>query len=114
MPKGTADKESRHFLSSNTIYARTLLGMTQEQLAELAELDRTQISAIERMVSGASVDSVARLARAIGVHTYVMLMPPSQAHPLIIAVVEPKMQKKVVDGDVERKKLRHGSKRGVL
>ena len=90
MPKGSPFIATRQILSSNALYARTMLGLNQEQLAELANLDRSQISNFERMTSGASVDSVGRLAKAIGVPTYVLLMPPIQAHPLILAAVEAK------------------------
>ncbi len=106
MPKGQPFPETRQFISSNTLYARTLLGLNQEQLAELASLDRTQISNFERMVSGASVDSVGRLAKAIGVPAYVLLMEPAEAHPLILAAIGSTKNKKppITRGPVSRKK----------
>ena len=101
MPKGFPFPETRQILSSNARYARTLLGLNQEQLAELAELDRSQISNFERMASGASVDSIGRLAKAVGVPAHVLLMPPSQAHPLILTAIQ---SKKAAKEPVSKKK----------
>lgn len=88
MPKGSPHSESRKFLAVNLKYGRTLLGLTQEQLAERANLDRTQIGAIERQASGASIDSLGMLGKALGVPSHVLIMPPAEAHPIILAASE--------------------------
>ena len=46
--------------------ARKARGMTQEGLAELAGLDRTYISGVERGVRNPTVRSLALIARALG------------------------------------------------
>ena len=71
-----------------------MLGLTQEELAELADLDRTQIGAIERLVSGASVDSLGMLGKAVGVPAHVLMMPPTEAHPIILALIDKRHNKK--------------------
>lgn|GEM_PF-5223436 len=62
--------------------------MTQEELAELAELDRTLVSAIEREVSGTSTDSLGLLGQALGLPAHVLMMPPAEAQPLILSLIE--------------------------
>ena len=52
--------------------------MPQEELANLADLDRTTISGIERQVFGASIDTVARLAKALGVEPIALLVKSSR------------------------------------
>lgn len=94
MPKGKRFPQTRQYVALNIKYARTMLGLTQEELAELADLDRTQIGAIERLVSGASVDSLGMLGKAVGVPAHVLMMPPTEAHPIILALIEKRHNKK--------------------
>lgn len=44
---------------------REALGLSQEQLAERANLDRTYISGVERGVRNLSLNSVVRIAKAL-------------------------------------------------
>lgn len=46
--------------------ARTLKGISQEKLAELADLHRTYVSLIEAGKANISVDIMGRLAKALG------------------------------------------------
>ena len=46
---------------------RAARGMSQEELAHQAELDRTYISSLERCVYSPSIEVVARLAGVLGV-----------------------------------------------
>ena len=48
----------------NTRVAR---GLSQEALADKADLDRTYISALERELYSATLDTIERLATALGV-----------------------------------------------
>jgi transcriptional regulator with XRE-family HTH domain len=48
---------------------RDLMRLTQEQLAEKADLDRTYISDIERGARNPGIKNVVRLARALGIPT---------------------------------------------
>jgi len=48
---------------------RDAKGLSQEQLAEKADLDRTYISDIERGARNPGIKNVVRLARALGIPT---------------------------------------------
>ena len=61
------DTRSLQRLGLNLLRLREGLRLSQEQLAEKAELDRTYISGIERGVRNPSLLSLIRLARAVGV-----------------------------------------------
>ncbi|MHC1767920.1 MAG: helix-turn-helix domain-containing protein [Verrucomicrobiia bacterium] len=50
--------------------SREAAGLTQESLAERADMDRTYISDIERGLRNPGIKNVARLARAIGTRSY--------------------------------------------
>ena len=62
-----------HNNSLRTTFARNLRalrlskGLSQEALAELAELHRTYVSSVERCERNITLDSVDRLAKALGV-----------------------------------------------
>jgi len=51
---------------TNVRRRRETLDLTQEQLAEKADLDQTYISGIERGIRNPSVLSIVRLAKALG------------------------------------------------
>lgn len=85
MSKAAKQKLARKTIATNILYARTMLGWSQEQLAERADLHRTQIGEIERQTSGASVDSLMLLGSALGIPPHVLLMPSTEAHPIILA-----------------------------
>ena len=59
--------EIRDILADNLKATRKRKGMSQEELAHHAEIDRTYISALERCVYGATIDVVDRLAKVLGV-----------------------------------------------
>lgn len=67
----------RDTLALNLRKARHLRGFSQEELAHLAELDRTYISALERSVYAASLDTLERLARALEVDPSELLRQPA-------------------------------------
>lgn len=46
---------------------RTERGLTQEELADLARLDRTYISGVERAVRNITLDSLEQVVNALGV-----------------------------------------------
>lgn len=61
-----------HTLSAfglNVLRRREAKGLSQEKLAEKADLDRTYISGIERGVRNPGLRSLVRLAKALGVTT---------------------------------------------
>ena len=63
-------------LALNLRKFRQAKGLSQEELADRAEIDRTYISAVERSVYAASIDVVDRLARGLGVEAADLLRRP--------------------------------------
>ncbi|MBL6082752.1 helix-turn-helix transcriptional regulator [Belnapia sp. T18] len=57
----------REILASNLRLARRAKGLSQEELAYRAEIDRTYVSALERSRYAVSIDVLARLARVLDV-----------------------------------------------
>lgn len=53
---------------------RLAKGLSQEELAHLADIDRTYISSLERCVYSASIDVVERLASVLGVEASDLLL----------------------------------------
>ena len=58
--------EIREVLALNLRKCRQAQGLSQEELAHRADIDRTYISAIERSVYAASIEVVERLAQGLG------------------------------------------------
>lgn len=65
--------EIREVLARNLRALRQARGLSQEELAHQADIDRTYISALERSVYNASIDVVDRLAAALGVEAAELL-----------------------------------------
>jgi transcriptional regulator with XRE-family HTH domain len=68
--------EIREVLAANLRRYRKAAGLSQEELAHRADIDRTYISALERCVYAAGIDVVDRLARELGVEAADMLRRP--------------------------------------
>lgn len=68
--------EIREILATNLRKHRQAAGLSQEELAHRAEIDRTYISALERCVYSASIEVVDRLAKGLGVDASDLLLPP--------------------------------------
>jgi transcriptional regulator with XRE-family HTH domain len=66
---------TRDVLAINLRRYRQSRGLSQEELAHRAEIDRTYISALERSVYAASVDVVERLGAVLGVEPADLLRP---------------------------------------
>jgi len=64
----------REVLAHNLKALRQAKGMSQEELAHAADLDRTYISSLERCVYAASIDKLDRLAVALGVEAAELLV----------------------------------------
>jgi transcriptional regulator with XRE-family HTH domain len=69
--------EIREVLALNLRKCRQAKGLSQEELADRAKIDRTYISAIERSVYAATIDVVDRLARGLGIEVADLLRRPS-------------------------------------
>lgn len=65
--------EIREVLAANIKRYRRTAGLSQEELALRAGVDRTYISAIERCRYSASVDVLDRIARELGVDVAALL-----------------------------------------
>jgi transcriptional regulator with XRE-family HTH domain len=67
----------RETLALNLRKLRQARGISQEELAHRAEVDRTYISALERSVYAASIDVLDRIARVLNVETSDLLKRPA-------------------------------------
>ena len=65
---------SRENLARNLRLLRTSRGLSQEALADAAEIDRTYVSALERRKYSISIDRLDQIAAAIGVASHMLLM----------------------------------------
>ena len=70
--------EIREVLALNLRKYRQAQGLSQEELADRAEIDRTYISALERSRYAASIDVVDRLAKGLGVEAAELLLRPAK------------------------------------
>jgi len=68
--------EIREVLARNLRRLRHARGLSQEELAHRAGIDRTYVSSLERSVYAAGVDVVDKLARALGVEAADLLQQP--------------------------------------
>lgn len=66
---------SRQILADNLKILRARKGLSQEALADAAEIDRTYVSSLERKKYSASIDRLDRLAAQLDVPTHYLLMP---------------------------------------
>ncbi len=60
-------KEIRKAFGDQVVSARKALGHSQERLGELSGLDRTYIGGVERGERNPSLESIAKIAKALGV-----------------------------------------------
>ncbi|MFA9199588.1 MAG: helix-turn-helix domain-containing protein [Cypionkella sp.] len=65
----------REVLARNLKRCRTERGLSQEELAHRAHIDRTYVSSLERMQYGATIDVVESLARVLEVEPFELLRP---------------------------------------
>lgn len=68
----------REVFARNLRRSRYAKGLSQEALAHEAEMDRSYVSALERGVYSASIDTVARLAEVLGIEPDEMLRRASK------------------------------------
>lgn len=68
--------EIRETLAFNLRKLRQAQGLSQEELAYRAEIDRTYISSLERCVYAATIDVVDKLAKILGVEAGDLLKQP--------------------------------------
>jgi subunit S of type I restriction-modification system len=73
---GVSIMDSLHILGANIRAYRLRAGLSQEALAEKANLHRTYVGAIERGDRNVSLKNIERLANALNIETYKLLMLP--------------------------------------
>ena len=69
----------REVFALNLRKCRQAAGLSQEELAHRAQIDRTYISALERCVYAASIEVVDRLAAQLGVEASDLLKRPEKS-----------------------------------
>ncbi|WP_244295255.1 helix-turn-helix domain-containing protein [Paracoccus versutus] len=72
----------REIFAHNLRAARQARGLSQEELAHRADIDRTYISSLERRVYGASIDVVDRLASVLEMEASDLLKRPAEGKRL--------------------------------
>lgn len=65
----------QHLFAVNVRIIRTARGLSQEELAHRASIDRTYVSSVERRLRNVSLQNVQRLALALGVDPRELLTP---------------------------------------
>lgn len=68
----------RQIFAANLRARRNAKGLSQEDLADLAEIDRTYVSLLERCEYSASLDVVERIAVALNVDPSELLTSPAK------------------------------------
>ncbi|MCB5205123.1 helix-turn-helix transcriptional regulator [Neorhizobium sp. T786] len=67
--------EIRKTFASNLRLMRQTKGLSQEELAHRAEIDRTYVSSLERGIYSPSIDVLEKLASALGVSPGELIRP---------------------------------------
>lgn len=70
------EKSLRGTLAYNIRLLRYENGISQEELAFRCELDRTYISAVERCVWNVALGNIEKIANALNVEPWQLLVPP--------------------------------------
>lgn len=70
----------REVLATNLKHFRLAAGLSQEELAHRAHLDRTYVSSLERGRYSASIDKIESLSVALGIEASALLVIPSAAN----------------------------------
>lgn len=73
--------EIREILAHNLRTHRLAQGLSQEELAHRAGVDRTYVSSLERSVYAAGIDVVDSLAKVLGIEASDLLRKPESATP---------------------------------
>lgn len=80
--KRTPKSPLRGVLATRMRRRRAQLGWSQERLAFEAGLNRTYLSAVERSEQNMSIDNVARVAAALGLGAWQLLLPLEWEGPM--------------------------------
>jgi transcriptional regulator with XRE-family HTH domain len=77
--------EIREVFARNLKAIRQAKGLSQEELAHQAGIDRTYVSSLERRIYNASLDVVGRLAKALEIEAAELLRQPPRERPKSVA-----------------------------
>jgi transcriptional regulator with XRE-family HTH domain len=80
--------EIREVFARNLRAARQAKGLSQEELAHRADIDRTYISSLERSVYNASIDVVDRLAAVLNIEACELLKRPPEEPQMATAELD--------------------------
>ena len=72
MPAAPASRLRRVF-AKRVRARRKELGISQEELADRAEVHRTYVSQVERALNNVSIDNIARISEALGIEASELL-----------------------------------------
>ncbi len=64
----------KHIFATNLKRYRLSMGLSQEAFADLCRLHRTYISSVERCQRNISIENIQRIATALGVPAYYLLI----------------------------------------
>jgi transcriptional regulator with XRE-family HTH domain len=81
MKRALSDSRIIEIVAFNVRAARKLAGLSQEELAHEAEVDRTYVSQVERKRRNVTISVLARIARALGTTPDQLLIPPALSSP---------------------------------
>lgn len=73
--KSTNSSNTRVLFAKNLKIFRHIKKISQEELADIAELHRTYVSSVERGERNISIDNMEKLAKALGVDVRELLSP---------------------------------------
>lgn len=79
MKRAGEDREIIQIVARNVREARKAAGLSQEELAHEADVDRTYVSQVERQQRNLTVLVLARIARALSTAPDKLLIPPSSS-----------------------------------
>jgi transcriptional regulator with XRE-family HTH domain len=77
MKRAANDSRIIEIVALNVRAARKAIGLSQEELAHEADLDRTYISQVERRQRNLTISVLARIATALATTPDKLLLPPS-------------------------------------
>jgi transcriptional regulator with XRE-family HTH domain len=72
-------RQLRGILSANIKKQRKILGLTQERLAEAADLSSNMVNDIEGGKTWVSDKTIIKLAKALGLNAYELILPAQDA-----------------------------------
>jgi transcriptional regulator with XRE-family HTH domain len=81
MKRAANDSQIIEIVALNVRAARKATGLSQEELAHEADLDRTYISQVERKQRNVTISVLARIAKALRTTPDRLLIPPAPSSP---------------------------------